>query len=152
MIWQALGWVYDSSCAMIRLAMTGIFERLPNLKIVTHHHGAMIPIFSQRMDYSIEFFEKKGMQPKQESLSRPLSEHLRMFYCDTATHTYENLVIQQAVNFFGEDRVLFGTDAPMDVSSGELFIKNAQCSLQNSSLNEAIQKQVAYENILKLFQ
>ena len=60
MIWQSLGWVFDSSCAMIRLAMTGIFERLPNLKIVTHHHGAMIPVFSQRMDYSLEFFEEKA--------------------------------------------------------------------------------------------
>ena len=151
MIWQALGWVYDSSCAMIRLAMTGIFERLPNLKIVTHHHGAMIPVFSQRMDYSLEFFEQKGRQPKQETLSRPLTEHLKKFYCDTATHCYENLVIQQAVNFFGADRVLFGTDAPMDVASGELFIDNAQKSLQDSHLSVEIKQQIAHENVLRLF-
>ena len=152
MIWQALGWVYDSSCAMIRLAMTGIFERLPDLKIVTHHHGAMIPLFAERMDYSLEFFEHKGGQPKQKTLSRPLSEHLKMFYCDTATHAYKNLAIREAVEFFGEDRVLFGTDAPMDVTSGTSFIDNAQRSLRDSNLSTSIQNRVARGNLLKLLQ
>ena len=151
MIWQALGWVYDSSCAMIRLAMSGIFDRFPELKVVTHHHGAMIPIFSQRMDYSLEFFEKRGGQPKGKTLSCPLSRHLKMFYCDTATHGYENRVIRQAVDFFGADRVLFGTDAPMDVSGGELFIDNARRSLQDSDLSSETKQKIARENVLKLF-
>lgn len=74
-----------------------------------------------------------------------------MFYCDTATHAYENLAIQQAVNFFGEDRVLFGTDAPMDVGSGALFIDNVQRSLQDTGLSIQTKQKIARENILRLF-
>lgn len=150
MIWQSLGWVFDSSCAMIRLAMTGIFDEYPLLKIITHHHGAMIPIFSQRMDYSLEFFETKGKVKMPNMPKRPLSEHLKHFYCDTASHSYEPLAIQQAIEFFGEDKVLFGTDAPMDVSGGDLFTENAQRSIADLNKTDNTKENIRYNNVLKL--
>ena len=42
-IWWTLGWPYESSVAMSRLVFSGIFDRYPNLKIITHHMGGMIP-------------------------------------------------------------------------------------------------------------
>ena len=151
MIWQTLGWVFDSSCAMIRLGLSGIFEQCPNLKVITHHHGAMIPLFSERMNYSLEFFVQKGQQampdlPNQQDLT----QNLKYFYCDTALSSYQPLAIQQAVDFFGEDRVLFGTDSPMEVSGGIYFIENAQKSLAEMNIDAAIKKKIQKDNILKV--
>ena len=43
-MWWCFGWPYDTSVAMARLVFCGLFDRYPNLKIVTHHMGGMIPI------------------------------------------------------------------------------------------------------------
>jgi aminocarboxymuconate-semialdehyde decarboxylase len=42
-IWWTFGWPYETSVAMARLVFSGIFDRRPTLKIITHHLGAMAP-------------------------------------------------------------------------------------------------------------
>src|SRR5947209_15721571 len=44
-IWWTLGWPYETSAAMARMVFSGFFDRFPNLKIITHHMGGMIPYF-----------------------------------------------------------------------------------------------------------
>jgi predicted TIM-barrel fold metal-dependent hydrolase len=51
---SVFGWVYDTTVAMTRLVwysmvFSGILEKYPNLKFVTHHCGAMVPYFEQRI-------------------------------------------------------------------------------------------------------
>ena len=48
-IWWTFGWPYETSVAMARLVFSGIFDRHPNLKIITHHLGAMAPYFEGRV-------------------------------------------------------------------------------------------------------
>jgi predicted TIM-barrel fold metal-dependent hydrolase len=43
------------------------------------------------------------------------------FYGDTATFGIEPLLLRQAIEFFGVERILFGSDTPMDDRSGETF-------------------------------
>jgi uncharacterized protein len=47
-MWWVFGWPYESSVAMARIALAGYFDRFPNLRIITHHMGGMIPYFSGR--------------------------------------------------------------------------------------------------------
>lgn len=47
-IWYILGWPYQTSVAMARLVFSGVMDRFPELKIVVHHLGAMIPYFAER--------------------------------------------------------------------------------------------------------
>ena len=42
-MWWCFGWPYETSVAMARLVFSGLFDRHPNIKIVTHHMGGMIP-------------------------------------------------------------------------------------------------------------
>ena len=49
-IWAILGWPYETSCTMARLIFSGVTTRLPDLKILIHHLGAMIPFFDARLD------------------------------------------------------------------------------------------------------
>ncbi len=42
-IWWVFGWPYETSAAMARMVFSGFFDRWPNLKIITHHLGAMVP-------------------------------------------------------------------------------------------------------------
>ena len=42
------GWPYETTAAMTRFVFSGILEKYPNLKIVTHHCGGMIPYLSAK--------------------------------------------------------------------------------------------------------
>ncbi len=50
-IWWTLGWPYETACAMSRMTFAGFFDRWPNLRIVTHHLGGMVPYFEGRVGY-----------------------------------------------------------------------------------------------------
>jgi predicted TIM-barrel fold metal-dependent hydrolase len=47
-IWWTFGWPYETSAAMAHLVFAGLFDKHPNIKIITHHMGAMIPYFEGR--------------------------------------------------------------------------------------------------------
>jgi aminocarboxymuconate-semialdehyde decarboxylase len=36
-IWQVLGWPFETSVAMSRMVFSGLFDKLPELKLITHH-------------------------------------------------------------------------------------------------------------------
>ena len=48
-IWWTFGWPYETSVAMAHLVFAGLFDKHPNLKIITHHLGAMVPYFEGRV-------------------------------------------------------------------------------------------------------
>lgn len=50
-IYWLFGWPYETSAFMARLVFSGMMEKLPNLKIITHHLGAMAPYFEARIGY-----------------------------------------------------------------------------------------------------
>ena len=101
--------------------MAGIFERYPNLKIVTHHHGGMIPFFTERFLIQAHNFNEEEVIQK--------LKYLHKFYCDTATFGVQPINIFAALTFFGPDRVLFGTDTPMDMGEEGFFTRTSLQSL-----------------------
>ena len=48
-MWWVFGWPYETSVAMARIVFAGYFDRFPDLKIITHHMGGMIPYFAGRI-------------------------------------------------------------------------------------------------------
>jgi len=133
-VWQGLSWLLDSSTAMVRLVFNGLFDKHPDIKIIIHHHGALIPLFAQRMQYGWEFFEQNTGKRQPTTISRPYIDHFKKFYVDTATQGNEPLLLQIAVDFFSSDRVLFGSDCPMDATAGRAFTTDARLSVQGLTL------------------
>jgi uncharacterized protein len=108
-IWWSLGWPYETSVAMARLVYSGCFDRYPGLTVITHHAGAMVPHFAGRLASPIE-------DPDRDAIAGGLKnepiEYFRRFYADTAMFGASHAV-RCAVEFFGADHVLFGTDMPL---------------------------------------
>ncbi|MGP0090065.1 MAG: amidohydrolase family protein [Xanthobacteraceae bacterium] len=87
-IWTIFGWPYETSATMARLIFSGIMTRFPDLKIMAHHLGAMIPFFDARME---TVWATLGSRTSDEdysavlpSLGRPLIDCFKQFYGDTA--------------------------------------------------------------------
>lgn len=149
-IWQTLSWLQDSSAAMVRIVFAGVFERHPSLKLIIHHHGALVPLFAQRMQYGWDYFEQNTGVRQSTSITRPYIDHFRKFYCDTATQGVEPKLLEVATAFFGPDRVLFGSDAPMDASGGRSFTGDALASVRGMDLPQADKDKILSGNARRL--
>lgn len=146
--WQTLGWLHDTSTAMTRIVFAGLFQQYPKLKVITHHHGALIPLFAQRMEQGYRSFAKSGTTFP-TPIQPPYSPHFQKFYCDTATFGYEPLVLQQSFEFFGPKRMLFGTDSPMDASEGE-FVEASSRSVDALKASAVEKSGIYASNFLSL--
>ena len=116
-MWWCFGWPYETSVAMARLVFSGVFDRHPGLKIVTHHlGGGMIPFFDGRIGAGMEVLGARTSDEDYSkvlpSLKRPHLDYFREFYADTALFGAGNGLLC-GLDFFGADRVVFATDAPL---------------------------------------
>jgi aminocarboxymuconate-semialdehyde decarboxylase len=120
-IWWTFGWPYETSAAMARLVFAGIFDRHPDLKIITHHMGGMIPYFEGRVGYGWDQLGKRTTDRDYSkvlaSLSKRPIDYFREFYADTALFG-AGPATRCGLDFFGVDRVLFATDMPFDPTPG----------------------------------
>jgi len=102
---------------MARLVFSGVFDRHPGLKIVTHHlGGGMIPFFDGRIGAGMEVLGSRTSDENYSavlpSLRRPHLDYFHDFYADTALFGAGN-GLQCGLDFFGPDKVVFATDAPL---------------------------------------
>jgi predicted TIM-barrel fold metal-dependent hydrolase len=120
-IWWALGWPYETSICMARLVFSGVFDRWPELKILTHHMGGMVPYFEGRVGWGLDQLGTRTDEPEdlvaRARLKRRPLEYFRRFYADTALYG-SVAAVECGVAFFGAQRVLFGTDFPFDPQHG----------------------------------
>ncbi|HVD00572.1 MAG TPA: amidohydrolase family protein [Candidatus Dormibacteraeota bacterium] len=105
-LWWSLGWPYETAAALSRLVYSGRMEAHPNLKLIAHHGGGMVPHFPSRLAMG------PGARQVAGGLPRPPLEYFRRFYADTALFGASNAV-RCVLEFFGPDHVLFGTDMPL---------------------------------------
>jgi aminocarboxymuconate-semialdehyde decarboxylase len=88
------------SVAALRLVLSGIMERHPDLKVFVSHTGGALPYQSARID-------KNGKGAK---LPLPPSSYLKRMYTDTVTPHVAGMKF--AVEYFGVDHVMYASDFP----------------------------------------
>jgi aminocarboxymuconate-semialdehyde decarboxylase len=114
-MWWAFGWPFETSVAMGRIVFSGMFDRYPDLAIITHHMGAMIPYFEGRVGPGLDDLGQRSDDPVDGAalarLKKRPEDYFRMFYGDTALFGAV-AGMQCGLSFFGAEHVLFGTDMP----------------------------------------
>ena len=87
-MWWCFGWPYETSVAVSRLILSGLLDRHPKLKLITHHLGGMIPFFDGRIGPGMQFLGARTAEEDYSqvipSLQRPYLDYFRMIYADTA--------------------------------------------------------------------
>jgi predicted TIM-barrel fold metal-dependent hydrolase len=151
LIFTNLGWPYETSKAMARLALGGVLERFPTLKVITHHGGGMIPFFHKRIELSWQFNETRmGYRPEAHALTRAPLDYYRMFYCDTAIQG--NMpALMCAYEFFGADHMLFATDAPYDAEFGTRLYRETIPAVRAMPIPEVDRRKIFEGNARRLF-
>lgn len=93
-------WEYELSQAMMQIVQAGYFVDFPDLHILVHHAGAMVPYFYERIAHILGTDE---------------ASQFKQFYVDTAL-VGNAPALALAHSFYGKDHLLFGTDAPFAVA------------------------------------
>lgn len=137
-IWHVFGWPYDTTAAMARLAFSGLFDRHPDAVIVTHHLGGMVPFFADRIKNAYDQFGARTADEDYATLLARMPmhpvEYFRKFHADTGIYGGPRS-IDCAVEFFGVDRLLWGSDMPFDREGGSLYIRLSIEALEASGLS-----------------
>ena len=96
----SLGRVIEVSVAAMRLILSGIMERHPKLKLYISHTGGSLPYQAGRMDKN----------SKAAKLPRPVTDYMKRMVTDTVSPHAAG--IQFAIDYYGIDNVMYGTDYP----------------------------------------
>ena len=105
-LFLAFGWPYETTLALGRLVYSGVMEKYPNLKIVAHHCGAMVPFFSVRFQAVEAAGEGEIMK-----LTKPPAQYFKRIYGDTVLGANTSAMMC-GYSFFGADHMVFSTDYP----------------------------------------
>ena len=148
-IWSIFGWPYETSAAMTRLIFSGVFEKYPNLKVVTHHAGGFVPMFVKRIQYECDFSEILLGEKRKPYLTKHPLDYYRMFYNDTAIYGLKS-GLMCAYDFFGADHLLFATDFPYDTQLGERLLRETIQSVEQMEISDGEKKKIFEDNARKL--
>lgn len=129
------GWHEDLGVQMIRLILAGVFDRHPNLHIITGHWGEMVPNFLERMDQTI------GLTTH---LNRSISQTYRDNFYITPSGMFFPAQLTLDMTEVGADHLMYSLDYPYNHPEG------ADTFLTQSELSTEDQEKIAYRNAEKL--
>lgn len=145
--WRAmlvLGWPFDTTQAVWRLILSGTMDRFPELKVVLHHYGAMLPFFARRVEQNIRISLKDRLKP-----GKDIHQYWQNFYGDTALDGCIP-AYPYGYAFFGADRTVYGTDYPFGMEAGEDFYRENLSGITAMNLPETDLQKVLSGNAKKL--
>ena len=150
-IWWTLGWSYETTAAMARLVFSGIMDKYPNLKIITHHFGGIAPMLEGRIGPG---WDQLGSRTSDEDLSvtlknlkkRPLDYFKHDFYTDTAVFggvpaTHAGLA------FYDLDKIVFASDCPFDPEKGTMYTRETLRILEGIDMPKADKEKIWHGNL-----
>jgi aminocarboxymuconate-semialdehyde decarboxylase len=146
-MWWCFGWPYETSVAMCRLVFNGVFDRYPNLKVITHHLGGMIPYFDGRVGAGLDVLGARTSDEDYSqilpNLRRPHLDYLRNFYADTALFGGQH-GLRCGLDFFGSSHLVFASDTPFGP------IGTTRDRLQELQLPQKDYEDIAFRNAERL--
>ena len=152
-LWWTFGWPYETSVAMARILFAGYFDRWPNLKVITHHMGGMIPYFAGRIGPGLD---QLGVRTEDEDLTVHLKrlqkrpyDYFKMFYADTALFGARH-AMECGLTFFGVDQVVFASDFPFDPEKGTFNIRETIKDVDHLPISEAERRTIYEGNARRL--
>jgi aminocarboxymuconate-semialdehyde decarboxylase len=129
----SLGRVIDVSVSAYRLVLSGIIERHGAMRIMVTHTGGALPYQAGRMD------KNSGAA----GLPKAPTHYIKSMYTDTVSPHAAG--VRFALDFYGADHVMYGSDYPCWDPVAALRI------LSEIELDDVTFRKVAYQNAYEFF-
>ena len=128
-----LGWHLETGIQLLRLILSGAFDRLPHLQVILGHWGEVVPFYLERIDL---------LSKAARHLQRPVADYVRGNVHVSASGMLSQSYLSRAIEIMGVDRVLFSTDYPyVPIPEG-----GARRFLDEADLSQADKMKIAHGN------
>jgi predicted TIM-barrel fold metal-dependent hydrolase len=127
-----LGWHYEAGMQFVRIVLSGVFDRHPNLQVILGHWGELV----------IFYLERLTMLDRVSGLERPFVDYVRGNLHLTASGMFSPAYLQRAIEAVGPDRILFSTDFPYQYRTGG----DARRFVEGLTLDDADKANFAHGN------
>jgi aminocarboxymuconate-semialdehyde decarboxylase len=150
-IWWTFGWSYETACAMMRLVYSKIMDTYPNLKIITHHFGGVVPMLEGRIGPGNDVMGSRTTDEDYVSLRTSLKKRVldyfkQDFWADTAAFAAEPAT-KAGMEFFPIDKIVFASDCPFDPEGGTMYPRETLRILDSLKLDKPTAEKVFYKNL-----
>ena len=116
------GFAVETGMHLLRIIMSGVFDRFPKLKIVVGHLGEAIPYWLFRVDFFHRGIVETGRYANVKPLLKKPSDYMKEnIYVTTSGMAWEP-VIMYARSVLGTDRVLYAMDYPYQYVPEEVAV------------------------------
>ncbi len=127
-----LGWHYETGVQILRMVLAGVFDRFPDLHVVTGHWGEVVLFYLDRID------NLAGPA----KLARPVSDYFRRHVSVTPSGLWSERYLRWALEVLGPERILFSTDYPYRFTPQG----GARRFLEEAPLSDADRAAIAHGN------
>lgn len=124
----------------LRIYTSGLVDRYPNLRVILSHLGGNLPYVLGRIEREIEPGSARKI------LQTTTVRHLKRFLFDSIC--YNSLAFEFAVDTWGADKILFGTDSPFVWSDSS---KRTVGIVDNSGIDRKEKRMIFNENAVNVF-
>ena len=153
-IWWTFGWSYETAAAMARLVFSRVMDKYPNLKIITHHFGGIVPMLEGRIGPG---WDQLGARTSDEDLGavskslkkRPLDYFKHAFYADTAVFGGEPAT-HCGLAFYDLDKIVFASDCPFDPEKGTMYTRETLRILDGIDMPKADREKIWHGNLERI--
>ena len=152
----ALGFPMETTIAVTRMFLAGVFDKTPGLRLLLAHSGGTLPFLAGRIESCILHDAELVRQGKVKQDRRTLWDVLKQqVYLDAVI--YSSIGLRAAVDTSGSENLLFGTDHPFfppvttDVQAKwESVGSNARAVLEAAGNNTAAARAIMGENAIRI--
>lgn len=131
------GWHHEAGIQVIRMMLSGVFERFSRLQVISGHWGEMVPFYLQRLDDTI---------PQEATrLSRSITDTYKAHVYVTPSGMLNLPHFAFIREVVGADRIIYAVDYPYVTNTG------ARAFLEGLPIGQEDKEKIAHRNAEALF-
>ncbi len=127
------GWHIEAGIQAVRLILSGVFDRCPDLQIILGHWGETVPFYLERID---------AMSKQAKGLQRPIRDYVRQNFYVTPSGMFSPHYLAWTKQVMGVERILFSTDYPFIIAPG----RGARDFVEQAALSAEEKEMMAHGN------
>lgn len=140
---------------ILRLVLSGVFDRFPKLKLIIGHMGEVLPWWAERFDHRLCVYKQELKQISKSNFKKhklplfsipklTLNEYLRRNIYITTSGWFSDDALKYIINKVGIDRIMFSIDYPYEK-------QHIACEwIDNIDLPLKDKEKIAYKNAKKI--
>ncbi|MBV8884710.1 MAG: amidohydrolase [Chroococcidiopsidaceae cyanobacterium CP_BM_RX_35] len=131
------GWHIETGIQAVRLILSGIFDRFPDLQIILGHWGESMLFYLERINV---------MSESAEHLQRPIASYVRENFYVTPSGMFSSKYLNWSLDEIGAERIMFSTDYPYLLAPRH----GARDFIEKSAIPDATKQLIANGNWQRL--